>query len=173
MIIQVDTREQANTHVLREFDRQGIEYYDEMLNFGDYWNPETNIVVERKKNLIELAGNCGKGHQRFKSELERLGASTAKMYIVIEQDFDYNKLDEWINPRGRVKHRKLAKGVVKIIRPMSGAQMKKICDKWLEKHNIEFVFVPKKESGKTIVEILGGAYGNQETRNDRGDAGEA
>ena len=156
MIIQVDTREQENTHVLREFEKQNIDYFDSVLDFGDYYCDETGVTVERKKDLTEFANNCGRGHQRFKRELERLDATGGKMYIVIERKMTYNQLCDWNNPRGQVTYRRLSNGLTKALKPMTGEQMKKICDEWLKKHNIEFVFVEKGESGRTIIKLLRG-----------------
>ena len=51
MIIQVDTREQANTHVLREFEKQKMDYFASVLDFGDYYCNETGVTVERKEDL--------------------------------------------------------------------------------------------------------------------------
>lgn len=154
MIIQVDTREQANTHIIKEFEKQGIDYFDEVLDFGDYFNGDTGITIERKKNLTEFANNCGKGHQRFKRELERLNANGGKMYILIEEDTTFEAMKSWINPKGKTKYRKLKNGTIKPIKAMSGEQMYKICCEWKKEYPIEFVFVDKKESANKIIELL-------------------
>lgn len=157
-MILIDTREQANTHILRDFEKAGIidgcESFNEPIEFGDYYSTETNITVERKKNLTEFAGNCGKGHARFKNELEKLKRSCGKMYILIEQDITYEEMESWVNPKGKIKYRKLRDGTVKPIRPMNGHQMKAICDRWLEQYDIEFIFCTKKQAGNKILELL-------------------
>lgn len=154
-MILVDTREQANTHILRYLDKQGIEHCDVALEYGDYLNTETGIVIERKRDFVELAGNCGTGHARFKRELERLDASGGQMYILVEQEGDLDSLALWVNPRATIKHRTLKSGVVKPIQPMSGAQMATICRRWQERHNVEVVFCNRKESPKKLCELLG------------------
>lgn len=154
MRVHVDSREQANTHIIRFFDKAGIEHIDDSsLNFGDYY-ADGAVVVERKRSLTEFAANCGKNHQRFKRELERLDDTGWKMYIVIEQPMNYDDIASWKNPHGKVKYRKLKSGEIKPIKPMSGAQMKAICDEWRNKHNIEFVFCDKRSSGRVITDIL-------------------
>ena len=36
MIVLIDTREKRNEHILSYFDKQGITYRKEKLDFGDY-----------------------------------------------------------------------------------------------------------------------------------------
>lgn len=154
-MIIIDTREQANTHILRYLDKCGIEHCDNVLDFGDYLNTDNGIVVERKKNFTELAGNCGKGHARFKRELERLTAAGGKMYVLVEQEGGFEALAVWENPRGTVKYRTLKRGTVKPVMPMSGAQIAEICKRWQERHNVEFVFSSKRESPQKLCKLLG------------------
>lgn len=153
-MIFVDTREQANTHILRDFQRLGVEYVDTVLEAGDYASTESNVVVERKKNLTEFAGNCGKGHQRFKRELERAKDIGVKVVVLIEQDITYEEMRAWTNPKGKVTYRTLVSGVKKPIYPMSGEQMAKICDSWVTKYDLEIRFCSKRETAKTILKIL-------------------
>lgn len=154
MRIHVDSREQANMHIIRFFDKIGIEHIDDSsLSFGDYY-ADGKVVVERKRNLTEFASNCGRNHQQFKRELERLDESGWCMYILIEQPMKYEEMEQWVNPHGRIKYRRLKSGVLKQIMPMSGAQMKAICDEWKRKHNIKFVFCDKRDSGREIINIL-------------------
>ena len=154
-MIIIDTREQANVHILRYLDKNGIEHGDNALDFGDYLNTENGIVVERKKNFTELAGNCGKGHARFKLDLERLDTAGGKMYVLVEQEGGFDALQAWENPRGKPKQRILKRGVVKPVQPMSGAQIAAICQRWQERHNVEFVFCSRRESPQTLCRLLG------------------
>lgn len=154
-MIIIDTREQANTHILRYLDKNGIEHCDNVLDFGDYLNTENGVVVERKKNFTELAGNCGKGHARFKRELERMDDAGGKMFVLVEQEGGFDALATWENPRGKVKQRTLKKGGVKPVQPMSGAQIAAICKRWEERHNVEFVFCSKRESPQKLCTLLG------------------
>ena len=57
MLIQIDTREKKDIieDIKHYFDSQGIEYFDEKLDVGDYedvHNP--GVVIDRKQNLVEL-----------------------------------------------------------------------------------------------------------------------
>lgn len=154
MIIAVDSREQSNSHIVRYFDKVGIEHYDsESLVCGDYY-ADGKVVVERKRSLIEFANNCGKQHQRFKRELERARECGVKMYILIEQPMEYQDLAKWVNPKGKTKYRRLKDGTLKEIKPMNGLLMKRICDRWKEQYDIDFVFVDKRDSGEMIIKLL-------------------
>lgn len=153
-MILIDSREQNNKHILRYFNKNKIEYRDGIArDYADYYSTNGDCCVERKKNLIEFAGNCGKGHAKFKREMEKLGEGE-KMYILIEEEYKYKDLPKWKNPRAKT-FRRLADGSIKKLRPMDGAGIKIICDQWLKKHNIEIVFCSKEDSPKKILELLG------------------
>ena len=138
-MIRVDTREQENEHITSWFYKHGIEYENiKPLIIGDYMNTDNpNVYLERKNSWLEFAGNCGKAHDRFKRELERLDQTGGKMYILIEE---MKPLAEWQNKRTK----------------MTGAIMQKIIDRWKEQHNIEFAQCMWFESAEKIYELLGG-----------------
>lgn len=155
-MIQFAGNEQNNKHIVNYFDSAGIDYFVEPMPFGDYTNPtnERQIVIERKKNLIEFAGNCGKGHMRFKNELARAKENGYGIIVLIEQKIEYEQLKNWINPKAKNKIRVLKDGG-KVARPnMTGEQMYKICESWKEKYPVEFIFCDKKESPQIIANLL-------------------
>lgn len=75
MIILVDSREKKNGHILEYFNKQGILYRKEKLDFGDYsfMIPASaaradlyfhdSIVIERKATLEKLSGNLAQKRQ--------------------------------------------------------------------------------------------------------------
>lgn len=150
MQIQVDSREKARaiTKILSEFDRQGIKYFVSKLYIGDYCNLERPLVlIDRKQNIQEIAQNAISGHDRFKNELIRLDEIGGKMFILIEQDsIDGKRIDSlediilWQPKYGQVL----------------GDRIYRILKSWSNKHNIEFVFCNKRNTGKKIIELLGG-----------------
>ncbi len=92
--ILVDTRENANQHILTYFDKKKIEYRQQKLEYGDYTlllkaNPEYGIMhdlvldfaVERKGSLEELSGNFTNDRVRIEEEFWR---GNNKMALVIE-----------------------------------------------------------------------------------------
>ena len=73
-MIQIDTREHAHAirRILKTFDETGVEYFFSKLYVGDYQRLDNGLlVVDRKQNLAEIAGNLTQQHERFRSELER------------------------------------------------------------------------------------------------------
>lgn len=144
MLLQVDNREQNNKQILAYFEKNCVEWTWASLDFGDYadYFSDKKVVVELKKDLIELAQNLGKGHARFKNELERAKEQGYKMIILVRQPFNYENLPQWINPK--------AKG----LRAMSGDIMYKIFENWKTKYDFEIKFCERKEAGKNIIEIL-------------------
>lgn len=89
MTILVDTREKVgkNDHILNYFDKKGIAWKREKLDYGDYApylpadeefgitegiNFSDEIMVERKQNLIELSDNfCRDSGKRLYTELSK------------------------------------------------------------------------------------------------------
>ena len=148
MIIQIDTREKdrAIKKIIAEFDRQGIKYISSKMFVGDYCDLSNPLVIiDRKQNIAELAQNATSQHDRFKRELLRLDEIGGKMYILVEQD----KIDG-------VKIQSLEDVMMwkprfgKII----GLQIYRILSAWQHKHNIEYVFCSKANTGKEIIRLL-------------------
>lgn len=148
MQIQIDTREKARAirKIVDEFDRQGVRYISSKMYVGDYCDLERPLVIiDRKQNIAEIAQNATSGHDRFKRELIRLDEMGAKMYILIEQDkIDGKKIESiedimlWEPQYSQVM----------------GMRIYRILDVWQHKHNIEYVFCSKRNTGKEIIRLL-------------------
>jgi hypothetical protein len=148
MIIQIDTREKdrAIKKIIAEFDRQGIKYISSKMFVGDYCDLSNPLVIiDRKQNIAELAQNATSQHDRFKRELLRLDEIGGKMYILVEQDkidgVKIQSLDDVMMWKPRFG---------KII----GLQIYRILSAWQHKHNIEYVFCSKANTGKEIIRLL-------------------
>lgn len=148
MQIQIDSREKARAikKVLAEFDDQSIKYFVSKMYIGDYQALENPLVlVDRKQNIAEIAQNATSGHARFKRELVRLDQIGGKMYILIEQD----KIDG-----------KTINGLEDIILwaprygEILGDRIYRVLKSWQNKHNVEYVFCSKKDTGKEIIRLL-------------------
>ena len=148
--IFTDSREKARaiTKILDEFDRCGVKHFSTKLFVGDYMNPEKPLVfVDRKQNLQELAQNATSGHARVKRELERLDEIGGRMYFLIEQEKIDGKpiqcLEDvilWAPKYGDIM----------------GERIYKVLSAWKHKHNVDFVFCNKRNTGKEIIRLLGG-----------------
>jgi ERCC4-type nuclease len=141
MIIQIDTREKVehNKHITAYFDAHGVKWIRSKLYAGDYSRADTTaILIERKADILELAGNLGKGHLRFRNEILRANQIGAELYILIEQQLTRTDLEMWSDKRSRMTGQVLY------------AQMRTI----KERYGVNWVFCHKDETAKKILEIL-------------------
>jgi ERCC4-type nuclease len=97
IVIIVDTNEQVYDHITDIFNKQGIKWIRQNLDYGDYSfiingkSYEKEICIERKAHLEELSGNFGEGRERFEKEFGRANKDNAKMILMVE-DGSYSKL---------------------------------------------------------------------------------
>lgn len=147
MVIQIDSREQKYDHVTRYFDSQGIKWVRSKCVVGDYINLENPmVVIDRKKDLQEVAGNVCQQHERFVRELELANELGYKIIILIEEP-NTTKLTDvcgWFNWRKK-----------KNPKAVNGKTLYKIMLTMSEKYNVEWQFTTKQKCGKRIVELLG------------------
>lgn len=144
MKIIVDTREKVgkNKHILDYFDKEGIQWERRKLDYGDYAleGHETELVIERKCSLDELAINFTKGRDRFKREFERAQNDGAKIIVMVERG-SYPKI---INHKYRSRFNPKA-----YLQSMIS---------WKEKYDADFVLLarPKTQAGKYIIDTFRG-----------------
>ena len=100
MVVLVDTREKANTHITGYFDRAGIPYKVRGLPYGDYSffipaNPDLGIlkdlffdnevIVERKGSLEELSTNFTRGRDTIEKEF---ALAPPHKVLMVEASYD-------------------------------------------------------------------------------------
>lgn len=150
MVIQVDTREQKYEHVTKYFDSQGIKWVKSKCVVGDYVNLENPmVVIDRKKDLQEVAGNVCQQHERFIRELELAKELGYKMIVLVEEPSIASLEDvcHWYNWR-RKKNPKA----------ITGKTLYRIMLTISQKYDVEWKFTSKEKCGERIVELLGGNY---------------
>ena len=90
LTVIMDSRERVHMHLTSWFDGKGIPYITRALETGDYsaiLNDETfedEVVIERKANIDEIAGNFTQGRERFEREMIRAKANSIKVFLIIE-----------------------------------------------------------------------------------------
>lgn len=105
LTILIDTREQANEHIIEFLEKKKIPFKIKKLDFGDYscMLPansyegqqreiyfDRDIVIERKNGIDELCGNL-KDDTRILKELAHLNKYDIKYYVFLEDDkYDEN-----------------------------------------------------------------------------------
>lgn len=151
MRIVVDTREKprAIVQIIATFEREGIEVVRRALPFGDYIDPDRpGIVIDRKQNLLEVAGNVVQDRARFLREIDRCNRSGWRMIVLVEHSNRIRTLEDvirWNNPRLKVSP--LA---------VDGPRLFRIMHAMGNRYGFEWAFCDKAHTGRKIIEILGG-----------------
>ena len=162
MIIQIDSREKAKAiqKIIAEFDRQGIKHPVSKLMVGDYMNYDNpRVIVDRKQNLTEVCSNVCQDHDRFRRELVLAKENGIQLIILCEHGKDIKSLEDvifWKNPRSEKRKKIDGKWQTVHTNAMKGDVLYKILTTLQEKYGVLFEFCDKDETGKKIVEILGG-----------------
>lgn len=148
MTIQIDTREHKweLARIQKQLTNLGIKTIVSKLYVGDYQSLDNpRLVVDRKKNLLELCGNVCQQHERFRNELLRAQDAGIQIIILVEET-GINQLEDvyfWNNPR-REKSPKATTGK-SLYRSLITVR---------DRYNVRFAFCRKSETGKKIVELL-------------------
>lgn len=162
MIIQIDSREKAKAiqKIIEEFDRQGIKHPVSKLMVGDYMNYDNpRVIVDRKQNLTEVCSNVCQDHDRFRRELVLAKENGIQLIILCEHGKDIKSLEDvifWKNPRSEKRKKIDGKWQTVHTNAMKGDVLYKILTTLEEKYGVRFEFCDKDETGRKIVEILGG-----------------
>jgi hypothetical protein len=119
------------------------------------------LVIDRKKDLLELIGNVTQQHERFRDELMRAQEKGFKLIILCEHGEDIKELSDiifWHNPRLDKYEWVMEKGhpVKKQLYPKAteGASLYKSLKTIQDKYDVEFQFCTKDETGFKIIELL-------------------
>ena len=181
MIVYIDTREKKCEHITAYFQEIDQQYEVRHLATADYSSDRPNgILIERKRSVLEFAGNLGINHDRFVRELKRAKESGEKVVIIIEEPLKqtakktieraFRKLSAWVDEQDEeiieeIKTRCVAKikgsNDLYLLNYWSdrkckvqGDTMYKHCQHFIEWYGVEFVFCKPQETGKIILEYL-------------------
>ena len=164
MNIQIDSREKARAIrvIVEEFDRRGVDHFVSKLYVGDYMNYDNpRLIIDRKQNLTELCSNVCQGHSRFRNEILRAQEHGIQMIILCEHGKGIEQLEDviwWDNPR---RHKRFVdpetgQWTERETKAITGDNLYKILRTFQEKYGCLFLFCDKKDTGKRIIELLGG-----------------
>lgn len=154
MTIQIDTREHKweLARIQSQLAKLGIKTIVSKLYVGDYQSLDNpRLVIDRKKNLVELCGNVCQQHERFRNELLRAQDAGIQLIILVEES-GISQLEDvyfWDNPRRK-----------KSPKATTGKALYKSLVTIRDRYNVRFEFCRKNETGKRIVELL--QYGKKE-----------
>lgn len=164
MNIQIDSREKTKAiqKILKEFDRQGVSHFVSKLYVGDYMNFDNpRLIIDRKQNLTELCGNVCQGHNRFRDEILRANEHGIEIIILCEHGKGIERLEDviwWDNPRRIERYKDLHTGkwLQRETKALTGEKLYKILSTFQRKYGCRFLFCNKEETGRRIIELLGG-----------------
>ena len=151
MIIQIDTREHKFelARIQRQIERQGVKTINSKLYVGDYQSLDNpRLVIDRKQDLQEICGNVCQQHERFQKELMRARDAGIQIIILCEHGVDIKCLEDvyfWDNPR-----------IQKSPKATTGETLYKTLCTIRDRYGIRFEFCDKRQTGKRIIELLGG-----------------
>lgn len=166
MQIQIDSREHKSEvgRIKKQFDKLGVDYFTSKLYVGDYMSLDNpRLCIDRKKDLHELVSNVTHQHTRFRDELIRAKEHGIKLIILCEHGADIKTLEDvyfWENPRAKPTIWVMRDGhPVKVAsnpNATSGNTLYKSLCTIRDRYDVDFYFCEKAETGKRIVELLGG-----------------
>lgn len=157
MTIQIDTREHKFelARIQRQIERLGVKTINSKLYVGDYQSLDNpRLVIDRKKDLLELCGNVCQQHERFQKELMRARDAGIRIIILCEHGADITSLEDvffWDNPR-RTQSPKATTGET-LYRTLSTIR---------DRYGVQFEFCTKRQTGKRIIDLLGGGEDGEE-----------
>lgn len=173
-----DTRQQihdGDKHAVKHewFAAHGIEVVRRKLDFGDYSREGSNIYVDTKQSIGELASNLGRDHNRFRREIARANAAGCLLVVLVETEeaLSLDDITEWVNSHcgyGACAKRRahecdpldnksicLRHGTKK---PLQGPTLHRQMDTMQRTRSVRFEFVEPKRSAERICELLGVRY---------------
>ena len=140
--LQIDSREKKNEHILRYFDRHGIDYEIRKLDIGDYMLDGGAISIDTKRSVDELAANMlnRNDHARFLREAKRAADSGVKLIVLLETS-KYKAIPDLATWRSKYSG-------------ISGRALMDAIYKTHISYGVEFLFCPKISTGRRIIELL-------------------
>lgn len=151
-LLLIDTREKpkAIKPILNYFDSVGIEHISTKLLFGDYMDyNKPNLVIDRKRNIAELAKNCTAEHERFRRELERVKKAGATLVVLVEQN-RYKDRGKWVRVDSIEDLLLWSSDYTKV----RGERIFRILSSWTYKYPLRVEFCDRRSTGKRITEII-------------------
>ena len=167
MQIQIDTREHKREleRIEGQLQALGVDYFKSKLFVGDYMNLDNpRLVIDRKKDLLELCGNVCQRHERFRAELIRAKEHGIKLIVLVEHGSDINSLEDvylWQNQRTKPSKWVIRNGhPVKVPEKGGGIQGEQLYRSLCtirDRYGVTFAFCEKENTGAEIVRLLGGS----------------
>lgn len=150
-IILTDTRQQKESHIIKEFDKRKIMHIRTTLESADYmairydngFYKDYSILIDTKKDLEEISSNLcnSQNHERIKREIQRAKDLGCKDFIFLIANNKIKTLDDlkqWRSKRTKV----------------TGEILTKVMKTMKERYGVRFIICSKKDMGKKIIKLL-------------------
>ena len=173
--ILCDTRQHAGKHENKMgwWASNGVHTRVQKLDFGDYMVDGSNVSVDTKRNVAEIAQNIGgKNHQRFREECKRAQNAGYRLVVLVENEDGYERLEhvcQWTNTHCTAcKQMRLGQcdphdASAKCARhgtrkPIQGERLAKAMHTMQQRYGVRFEFCRPSDSAERICELLGVAH---------------
>ena len=151
MVIIVDSREKwtqpgsRDTHIKNYFERHQILYEVRCLPTGDYTYEGSNIVVDRKCGLSEVASNLLNRNDsaRFWREVRRAKEQGLKLIILVEAGPSVKNINDVARWKSKYS-------------PVSGRSLIDAMIRTEMSYGVVWKFCSKASTAKRIIELLEG-----------------
>lgn len=168
--IYEDTRQQRGKHERKRlwWEDHGVEVERRKLDTGDYERADgtSNVLIDTKRSLDEVAMDVGRDHARFVRELDRARDAGCRLVVLIEASGPYRELEDaakWHpQPCRRCQYRgsacePMATGRCRRFRrkPMQGPTLLSIMRSLERDHGCRFEIVHPARAARRICELLG------------------
>ena len=168
-VLYVDTRQQAGKHEAKErwWAEHGVPTMRTTLPFGDYARDGSNVSIDTKRSVDEIAQNVGREHDRFCRELKKARDEGWRLVVLIEDGryIDRRRLSTWTNthcvkcPR-KYKQWCEPKRPGKCFRhgtrkPVQGPSLLKTLNTMEQRYGVFFEFCKPQDTARRVCELLG------------------
>lgn len=169
---QCDARGDKHAQKHKWWGAHGVTVVRRKLDCGDYMTDGSNITIDSKKGLDELAQNInGRNHDRFKRECVR-AREAGLLLVVLVECAGYERLEDvakWTNThcvkcgtrRSAGCNPRDARGKCPrhgTRKPIQGPRLYKAMQTMSERYGVEFAFAKPNDSARYICERLGVGY---------------
>lgn len=163
MVILEDTRNQVGKHanIKRQLVTLGHQLVRSKLYVGDYQLANSGeTVIDTKKDMLELAMDLCRDHDRFRRECEKARDAGIKLIILTEEELPAGGLAAWKSPVWKAPGRGHRAGdPISKVKP---ATLYKQIHTMASRYGVDFRFCRRDETGRLIVDILTGGQKNAE-----------
>ena len=155
MILLEDTRNQAGKHrnIHRQLGALGHQVVRSKLYVGDYQLANRgDVVVDTKKDMLELAMDICRAHNRFSEECKKAHDAGIRLVILTEELLPTGGLANWKSPTWKTTTaRHKAGDAISQVKPET---LYKAIHTMSARYGVEFHFCHKDETGDRIMDIL-------------------